>query len=380
VRIKRSIEFYFGLVVWLLTISITYNFWRGGSEGIEIPFSPANISIAVLFFILYLLGYFVSHGLLSTRLTKKNKILGLLISSVAAVTLSAYFFFFGLLACMIMMLIIQLASLIKQPWAVLVAIVVPASLVIIDYWLGRGFEYTNIVVYGIVNTLALTTNYRAIAERKAKLESQKLVHELKATQILLSASTKRDERLRIARNLHDIMGHQLTALSLQLEVASHITEDSKQEHIENAKTIGTTLLANVRQTVSEFREEEDLKLGDALSALIEGIPGREINLNINWDESLPDERQVEVLFRCTQEALTNVVKHSNATRCDITVSNDDRNLCLVVKDNGNEQSEIIPGNGLKGMTERINKVDGHLQFNQGADGFELLVTLPINDT
>lgn len=376
---KRSTEFYFGIVVWLLTLLIAYSFWVNGYEEIQTPLSPINISVAAFLFIIYLAGYFLSHGLFEPKPTRRNKILGLLISGTATTILSGHFFFFSMMGCMTMMLIIQLASLTAQRWAILVAIMVPAILITVDFWLGRDFQFTNIVVYSIVNILALTTSYRAITEQNAKLKSEQLVRELKATQILLGATTKRDERLRIARNLHDIMGHQLTALSLQLEVASHVDSRTQKEHIENAKTIGASLLANVRETVSEFREEKDLKLQEALSALVQGIPNLETHLLIDWEEQMADERQVEALFRCTQEALTNIAKHSNATRCDITVSNDEKSIILVVTDNGSGLNEIVPGNGLKGMAERINKIDGDLHFNKNLDGFELLVRLPIGE-
>ena len=374
---NHNTEFYVGAGVWLLTILIAYVFWLNGDPNVQLALSPANLAVAGTLFGLYLGGYLVSHGVLGDRPGRSQKTMGILVSAVATTFLSAFVFFFGMMGCMAMMVIVQLATLVSRRWAMAAAVAIPVAFVFADYWLDKDYEPTNIAVYGIVNVLALLTSYRAIAERDAKLESQQLVRELKATQMLLSATSKRDERLRIARNLHDILGHQLTALSLQLEVANHVEGEAKAEHIMNAQNISSSLLSNVRETVSEFREENDLSLREAMSVLAEGIPGLQVAVSLDWDDSLPNERQIEVLFRCAQEALTNIAKHSDATRCDILVSNDEKNLTLDVRDNGRSTNEIKPGNGLRGMLERVQRIDGELGYANGSDGFVLSIKLPL---
>jgi signal transduction histidine kinase len=195
---------------------------------------------------------------------------------------------------------------------------------------------------------------------------------------LLSATTKRDERIRIARDLHDVLGHQLTALSLQLEVASHVKEDEKQRHIQQAKAISGLLLSNVRETVSEIRLKKDLELRESLTVLTEGLPGLKIDLIMELDDSLVDARQGEVIFRCVQEALTNTTKHANASHCKISLSDDGRHLVLSVEDDGNDDTEINPGNGLAGMAERVAKIDGQLNYQNTPEGFVLTIKLPKN--
>jgi signal transduction histidine kinase len=204
------------------------------------------------------------------------------------------------------------------------------------------------------------------------------VRELKATQILLSATTKRDERLRIGRDLHDSLGHQLTALSLQLEVASHVREEEKTRHLQQARAISNTLLTDVRATVSEFRDKKDFELGKALETLTQGLPELHVELDIGLDETLIDARQVEVIFRCVQEALTNVVKHSNASTCDINLSTEEQSIVLSVKDNGQNSAQIHPGNGLTGMMERVVKIGGKLDYQALENSFNLNARFPIN--
>ena len=373
---KQAPEFYIGLIVWLLEIPVSYSMWFAGSEmDIKPAVSSFNMTLVAFLYVLFIAGYLTSYGIFQRRLTHNMKVLGLVLSSVATLCLSM-FFFFGMVALLSTMIIIQLAGFVEQKWALLVAVLGPVFFVFIDLWLGKESEYTVIIIYGVFNLLALLTSYRFIAENKAKKESEQLVRELRATQILLSATTKRDERLRIARDLHDLLGHQLTALSLQLEVASHVDEQAVQKHVQQAKAICGLLLSDVRETVSEIRQEKDLELREVLTALIQGLPGIEVDLLIE-DESQAGVRQVEVIFRCVQEALTNITKHANASHCKIKLSNIGQYIELSVADDGGDNNEIKPGNGLTGMAERVAQIDGQLDYQNTSAGFVLNVKLPI---
>ena len=227
---RRDTEFYVGLLVWLLEVPISYGIWANGNDPDLLiqPTLPWVVVVAVLF-ALYLVGYLASQGVERVRLPGLSAHVGLAISAAATAALSVIFFY-GMVGLMAMIVLIQLAPFVDQKRALVIAVLVPAVMVLLDAQLGKTPDFTTFVIYSIFNALALITSYRAIAERDAKIESEQLVRELRATQILLSATTKRDERLRIARDLHDVLGHQLTALSLQLEVASHVEDGEKQQH------------------------------------------------------------------------------------------------------------------------------------------------------
>jgi signal transduction histidine kinase len=375
---KLGTEFYIGLGVWALEVPISYGLWFAGNEvEIHMPVTPLNIVVVACLFLAFLVGFLMSHGIFQFPLKRSTQVLGLVLSMAATLGLSL-FFFFGMVGLMAMMVIIQLTNIVDQARGLIIAVAIPALFVAFDTLLGKNFDFTEVVVYGIVNLLAILTSYGLFAEKKAKLEAEQLVRELKATQILLSATTKKDERLRIARDLHDSLGHQLTALSLQLEVASHVSETDKQKHILQAQGIGSSLLSSVRETVSEIRQERDMDLRDALTALIQGVTGITVKLNMDLDESMADARQMEVIFRCVQEALTNTVKHSAASECEIELSNTQEYFSLSVKDNGSSTGDAEAGNGLKGMAERVASIDGELTFNNSVDGFVLNVKLPIH--
>jgi signal transduction histidine kinase len=372
-------EFYLGLFIWLLDLLVAYGMWFSADPdaGITHAFSIANIVYTASLYLLFLIGYILSYGFLIKQSTRLIRVSGLILSSFAVLGL-AMFFFFGMVALLATLIIIQLVKYIDEKPAFITAVMVPFVGVFIDTLMGRGFEYPVIIIYGTFNILALFANFRLIAERNAKSESEHLVRELKATQLLLTATTKRDERLRIGRDLHDSLGHQLTALKLQLEVACHVNEREKTHHLQQAKAISNNLLHDVRATVSEFRNNEEFELGEALAKLTLGLPTVTVDLDIRLDETLIGARQIEIIFRCVQEAMTNIIKHSNATQCDIHLWTDNQFIILSIKDNGQNISQIQPGNGLTGMTERVVEINGNLDFYALEEGFNLLIKLPFN--
>jgi signal transduction histidine kinase len=375
----KNTEFYIGLFVWLLDLSVAYGMWIVGDQDVDItrPVTTANIALVSGLYLLFLVGHLIAHGFLLKKDNRLNKILGLVISGAAVFGLTI-FFFFGMVALLATLIIIQLVNYIDEKPAFIAAILVPCFGVLVDVLMERTFDYTIIIIYGTFNILALLTNFRFISERDAKRESEQLVRELKATQILLSATTKRDERLRIGRDLHDSLGHQLTALNLQLEVASHVSEEKKTQHLQQARSISNSLLSDVRATVAEFRNEKDFKLDGALETLTQGLPELRVELKIELDETLVDARQAEVIFRCVQEALTNIVKHSNANACDIKLSIEAHSIVLSIGDNGQSSAKIVPGNGLIGMQERVVKIGGELDYQATGNGFGLTAKFPVN--
>lgn len=99
--------------------------------------------------------------------------------------------------------------------------------------------------------------------------------ELRSAQAIIANTVRDAERLRISRELHDAWGHELTALGLQLEIASHVTEPGRaNDHVMQAKGLARALLANVRDVVGALREAERCDLKDALEALAQSVPSR----------------------------------------------------------------------------------------------------------
>lgn len=224
---------------------------------------------------------------------------------------------------------------------------------------------------------ALTTTYATISEAKARRELAQANAELRAAQELLAESSRVGERLRIARELHDVIGHHLTALSLNLEVASRISEGKSKEVIDRSHAIAKLLLSDVRSVVSTLREDETIDISKALSSLVEGIPRPYIHLTMPSDLQLEDTDKAQVIVRCIQEIITNTVKHARAENLWLSLERTPDGITIHARDDGHGTKNVQAGNGLRGMRERLEGIGGRLSVSSSpGKGFELSAYLP----
>jgi signal transduction histidine kinase len=226
------------------------------------------------------------------------------------------------------------------------------------------------------------TSLVARQQADSREEQRRLNSELRATRTLLTESSRIAERIRISRELHDLVGHHLTALSLNLEVASHLVSGAAQEHVRQAQTVAKLLLSDVREVVSQLREDDNIDLTAALKTLVEGVPGLNIHLDLPPRFAVDDPLRAQVLLRCAQEIITNTVRHAGAhnlwLRCERTDANE---LAIHAHDDGRGAVAMKQGNGLTGMRERLAQVGGRLNINTARDqGFALDAWLPLEAT
>jgi signal transduction histidine kinase len=204
------------------------------------------------------------------------------------------------------------------------------------------------------------------------------ISELRAAQAIIANTVRDAERLRISRELHDAWGHELTALGLQLEIASHVTEPGRaNEHVMQAKGLARGLLGKVRDVVSTLREAERCELKDALEALARSVPKPAIHVEIAPDIRVSPD-QAHALMRCAQEAVTNAVRHSEASNLWLQVNGDEEGVCLLAHNDGSARTTTFsPGSGLLGMRERIECLGGKLAVRTGSGfGFAVEAWLP----
>jgi signal transduction histidine kinase len=220
-----------------------------------------------------------------------------------------------------------------------------------------------------------------VARRQAdsREEQRRLNSELRATRTLLTESSRMGERMRISRELHDLVGHHLTALSLNLEVASHLVTGNAQEHVRQAQSVAKLLLSDVREVVSQLREDDAIDLTEALKTLVEGVPGLDIHLDLPERFAVDDPRRAQVLLRCAQEIITNTVRHANARNLWLKFERTGANeLAIHAHDDGRGASDLRQGNGLTGMRERLAQIGGRLDITTARDkGFALDAWVPL---
>jgi signal transduction histidine kinase len=226
------------------------------------------------------------------------------------------------------------------------------------------------------------TSVVARQQADSREEQRRLNSELRATRTLLTESSRIGERMRISRELHDLVGHHLTALSLNLEVASHLANGAALDHVKQAQSVAKLLLTDVREVVSQLREDDSIDLTEALKTLIEGVPGIAIHLELPPRFSVDDPRRAQVLLRCAQEIITNTVRHAGARNLWLRFERTPENeLAMHARDDGRGAPDLKHGNGLIGMRERLAQIGGRLNITTERDrGFALDAWLPLEAT
>jgi len=222
------------------------------------------------------------------------------------------------------------------------------------------------------------TSLVAKQQADSRDELRRLNSELRATRTLLTESSRIAERVRISRDLHDLVGHHLTALSLNLEVASHLVSGTAQDHVRQAQSVAKLLLSDVREVVSQLRENDNIDLTEALKTLVEGVPGLAIHLDMPPRFSVDDPLRAQVLLRCAQEIITNTVRHAGASWLSLSLSQGEDGLRLQASDDGRGSTGAVPGNGLRGMRERLSACGGRVDIiTAPGQGFALDVRIPL---
>lgn len=210
----------------------------------------------------------------------------------------------------------------------------------------------------------------------AREQAEQANRELRALQDLMQQASRKDERTRIARDIHDLVGHHLTALSLHLQVASRTVPADQRPPIDQCLSIAKLLLSDVREAVSDMREYGSLNLIQALKALVEPLQGKiAVNIDCEGDLSELSLLQATTLLRCVQESLTNSLRHGKATQLNIRIRRDGGQLVTDIQDNGSA-GDFKAGNGLTGIRERLTELNGSALFNATSNGFHTVLTIP----
>jgi signal transduction histidine kinase len=249
---------------------------------------------------------------------------------------------------------------------------------------------------GFVFVFAFSLVFSLQIDQRARAEA--LVAQLEAAQARLRASASEAEELaitrernRVAREIHDTLGHYLTILTVKLETAIKLEEHADarlRDELVEARRVATECLAEVRRSVAALRpaDASATRLSEALTRLVAELEGAAPDVEAALDiEGPADELTPELrvaLFRCAQEALTNVRKHAQATKVLVRLRVDARRAELTVLDNGlgakEDEPDHQPGFGLLGMRERIALLGGTASAGPQADrGWRVEVVVPV---
>jgi signal transduction histidine kinase len=239
--------------------------------------------------------------------------------------------------------------------------------------------FGNTLAVGGLQAFAVLAAHLMRREAESREELARANRELLATRELAVRGSRAAERLRIARELHDAIGHHLSALSINLEVAGLGLERDAGEiraPLEKAHALTRTMLSEVRNVVGQLRREEGTDLAAALASLAAAVPSPAIHLSVPKTLPAVDGERAQAILRCAQECVTNAIRHSDARTLWIELEAAAGGLELRVRDDGRGAPNLSEGNGLAGMRERLAALSGRLRLAPGPPGFEAHVWLP----
>ncbi|MBA2463451.1 MAG: sensor histidine kinase [Nocardioidaceae bacterium] len=240
----------------------------------------------------------------------------------------------------------------------------------------------------------------AVRERRAHLAA--LVERAETAERTREQEARRrvgEERLRIARDVHDVVAHAMVAISVQAGVGAHLLDrhpEQARRTLENIKRVSGEALDDLRATIGTLRAEgegsaapvrpaQSLReledLGDSLRSA-----GLEVDLDIDPATVTLPAAVTSTGYRIVQEALTNVVRHAGGSRASVRVVREDGQVVIVVSDDGRGDAPDLntpdgTGHGVRGMRERAQAAGGTLEAGPQADGgWRVLATLPVAST
>lgn len=257
--------------------------------------------------------------------------------------------------------------------------------------LASAFNAILTISAGIAFTLIFT--YVAVREEQARQEVERLAQELQeANQLLRAYSVQAEElaitkeRNRLAREIHDSLGHYLTVINVQLQAAQTLLENDlprARVALEKSQGLAQEGLQEVRRSVAALRESPVAQrpLPEAIDALLaeQRAAGTVAELTVHGEPRTLDAPVALTLYRVAQEGLTNVRKHARASRVDVTLDfRPETAVALTIRDNGVGTEDTKGGFGLLGLKERIALLQGEMHIETAVrQGFTLHVTLPV---
>jgi signal transduction histidine kinase len=281
----------------------------------------------------------------------------------------------------------------RQRWAVYVALVACIVLPIglrHSNWISALFSAvtTSTAVFFVAVFAQMRLN-----EQQARERTERLMGELEqanaqlatyATQAEELAMTQ--ERNRLAREIHDNLGHYLTVVNVQIEAAKVVMESdpgNALDALNKAQELTQTGLSRVRESVSALRESpvSNRPLSEAIASLVQEAQSSGIvtEFIVVGEPQTLENKVALALYRAAQEGLTNVRRHARASRVDVMLDFQPSKVCLQVKDNGVGAEETSGGFGLLGIQERIKLLGGRLEINTGpGKGFCLTAFVPVS--
>jgi signal transduction histidine kinase len=251
------------------------------------------------------------------------------------------------------------------------------------------YALSTVLVITIANTIIRQLRRSSAALQTSTAELEQALEQERSLKQRIEELAAIEERNRIAREIHDSLGHALTALNVQLQAAVSLFSTNPPEaksFLAQAQCLGITAMQEVRQSVRTLRSEEpdERSLETTIAALAEEfrqVTGIIPTVNFHLTEAIP-HRIAKALYRVTQEALTNISKYAQATQVQIEGVTSENQVHLAIVDNGQGFCSNQPrdGFGLQGMQERIAALAGSFSLStEPGKGCQIKIAVPLSE-
>lgn len=298
-----------------------------------------------------------------------------LLLALAMVALARY----GSTAVLLIIVMAQLAQLLAPMRLAIVFVLVNAAmyLVLRHLWLASWPGFT-MLINASFQLFAIITAWYAFTASRSRDALAEVNADLLATRSLLATSARDSERLRISRELHDVAGHKLTALKLNLGALQRQPALADNAQLELCRRLADELLSDIRAVVQQMRLHDGVPLRELIERLAAPFPKPRLRLAMEAGLRVASFEQAEAVVRTVQEALTNSARHGGAENLWLSVTREAGQLRLDLRDDGRGGGELQFGNGLTGMRERLEAVGGGLAAQRGdSGGVQLQAWLPV---
>ncbi|TQV70945.1 sensor histidine kinase [Aliikangiella marina] len=357
---------------WAVVLGVSLYFITRLGDAIQ-----ANAPWIVGLFILYI-GCFFLITRDNAFSQKRGVIEGLILLKIVivfALVFTAPFEFYSILSIIWVSVLPHFFSLKKS--IVIMLLVVLSWFTVFAWVWDKPSVYIQGLLFLTFHFFAIMMSHQTQMAEMASEESQRLNKELQATQQLLAEASRQSERTRIARDLHDLLGHHLTALIINLQVATHLTEGEAKQKVEQCHSLAKLLLSDVREAVSALRENDTLDFHVMIDLLAKNTPQLKVHSEIDAQIQLEDLSLAKSLLSIIQESITNSLRHSGADNFWIKLIQSKNQLNLTLRDNGKTKSNLREGNGIRGMRERVSQFDGQFDLQQSEKGLTITIAVPL---
>jgi signal transduction histidine kinase len=347
-------------VAWLVAASSLLA--RTGARAIGVGPWAAGCAALLVF-----LAGFMTRAALESRHASNGALCGAVIVQAAAAPLSLWMLQDHLQAILLVLVAAQLPSLRGRRLAVAALALGDCALVA---WLSRSqpaYKALQVslayLAFQLFAAIVSRAAYLAAESRRELLQTNR---ELRVARALVAEGARAQERLRLSRELHDIAGHKLTALKLQLAVELRHRPMETSATLVQCMKLADELLNDIRAVVSALRQDDAIDLRRALMALDPAVASIAVEFDLQPDAIVTDIAKAEALLRCAQEGLTNALRHGGATEIRIALARQEQDLVLSLEDNGVGYGSSVPaeGNGLKGLRERLEEFQGVVSLDR----------------